>query len=103
MEPIKPLFGRSVLRYKAIMENSDWKRLLAEPGPDGHIVQLYQDADFYGEAISHFAVEGLVRGESVILVATAPNWLNISRRLENKGFHPKELFDRGQLTLLDAD
>jgi hypothetical protein len=84
------------------MESSDWKRLLADPGPDGHIVQLYQDADFYGEAISHFAAEGLVRGESIILVATQPNWMNISGRLKSKGFDIPALFDRGQLTLLDA-
>jgi hypothetical protein len=83
--------------------SSDWKQLLADPGPDGHIVQLYQDADFYSEAISHFTAEGLVRGESIILVATGPNWVNISARLENKGFHIPELFDRGQLTLLEAE
>lgn len=80
----------------------DWKNLLANPGPDGHIVQLYQDADFYGEAISHFAAEGFVRGESIILVATEPNWQNISDRLKNKGFNIAELFDCGQLTLLNA-
>lgn len=84
------------------MENTDWKHLLANPGPDGHIVQLYQDGDFYGEAISHFAAEGLIRGESIILVATGLNWLNISPRLESKGFRIPELFERGQLTLLDA-
>jgi prepilin-type processing-associated H-X9-DG protein len=83
--------------------HADWKQLLADPGPDGHIVQLYQDADFYGEAISHFAAEGLVRGESIILVATQPNWLNISSRLKGKGFDVPELLQRGQLTLLNAD
>jgi len=82
---------------------SSWKELLANPGPSGHIVQLYQDADFYGEAISHFAAEGLARGESIIIVATAPNWTNISGRLTSKGFSPAELFRRGQLTLLDAE
>lgn len=85
------------------MSNADWKHLLADPGPDGHIVQLYQDTDFYGEAISVFAAEGLARGESVILVATLPNWENISGRLERKGFRIPDLFDRGQLTFLNAD
>jgi hypothetical protein len=85
------------------MTPHSWKDLLAEPGPDGHIVQLYQDEEFYGEAISHFAAEGLVRGESIILVATKPNWKNISARLSAKGFQPDELFAQGQLTLLDAD
>lgn len=80
-----------------------WQQLLAEPGEDGHIVQLYQDDDFYGEAISHFAAEGLVRGESIILVATQPHWQNISARLRGKGFDTEQLFRHGQLTLLDAD
>ena len=85
------------------MSNTDWKRLLADPGADGHIVQLYQDPDFYGEAITHFTVEGLARGESIILVATDPNWRNISERLERKGFRTDDLFERGQLTRLNAN
>jgi hypothetical protein len=80
-----------------------WRELLADPGPDGHIVQLYQDEQFYGEAISHFAAEGLARGESIILVATAHNWENISARLTRKGFDLAELRRRGQLSVLDAD
>jgi hypothetical protein len=82
---------------------TSWRKLLAEPGEDGHIVQLYQDEDFYGEAISHFAAEGIARGESIILVATKPHWQNISHRLEGKGLDLAGLFRRGQLTLLDAD
>jgi hypothetical protein len=83
--------------------NAPWKRLLAEPGENGHIVQLYQDDEFYGEAIAHFAAEGLVRGESIILVATKPHWNIISQRLRGRGVRPEELFRAGQLTLLDAD
>ncbi|HYD55739.1 MAG TPA: MEDS domain-containing protein [Burkholderiales bacterium] len=83
--------------------NTSWRRLLSDPGEDGHVVQLYQDDDFYGEAISHFAAEGLVRGESIILVATKPHWQNISGRLRGKDFDVDALFRQGQLTLLDAD
>ena len=82
---------------------TSWRKLLSEPGENGHIVQLYQDDDFYGEAISHFAAEGLARGESIILVATQPHWKNISGRLRGKGLNPEQLFRDGQLTLLDAD
>ncbi len=80
-----------------------WKELLANPGADGHIVQLYQDDNFYGEAVSHFAAEGLVRDESIILVATQPHWENISRRLASKGLNLDDRFNQGQLTVLDAD
>lgn len=93
----------SHLCYRLAMKNQDWKYLLSHPGEDGHIVQLYTDDDFYCEAIGHFAAEGLLSGESVILVATAPNWVNISARLEGQGFNTHELMDRGQLTLLDAN
>src|SRR5262245_60441004 len=85
------------------MTTTSWKKLLAEPGDNGHIVQLYQDDDFYGEAISHFAAEGLARGESIILVATKPHWENISGRMRGKGLDVEGLFRQGQLTLLDAD
>lgn len=84
-------------------KSSSWRELLANPGPDGHIVQLYQDPDFYGEAISHFSIEGLARDESIIIVATATNWENISGRLISKGLDPTEFLRRGQLTLLNAD
>jgi hypothetical protein len=83
--------------------SSPWKELLTDPGPDGHIVQLYRDEDFYGEAISHFAAEGIAKDESVILVATKPNWANLSGRLERKGLDVATLRRRGQLTVLDAD
>ena len=82
---------------------TSWRKLLSEPGENGHIVQLYQDDDFYGEAISHFTAEGLARGESIILVATQPHWKNISGRLRGKGLDTERLFREGQLTLLDAD
>lgn len=85
------------------MVNTDWKHLLSNPGEDGHIVQLYQEADFYCDAISHFTAEGFVKGESIILVATDSNWQQISKRLESTGFNIGELFERGQLTLLDAN
>lgn len=82
---------------------TSWKELLASPGPNGHIVQLYQDAEFHGEAIGHFAAEGLIGGESIVIVATAPNWAHLSVRLLSKGFDPDELIRRGQLVLLDAE
>lgn len=82
---------------------TSWRELLADPGENGHIVQLYQDDDFYAEAISHFAAEGIARGESIILVATKPHWESISRRLGARGLDTARLFSQGQLTLLDAD
>src|SRR5258706_243514 len=80
-----------------------WKKVLAEPGPDGHIVELYQDDRFFGAAVSHFTAEGLARGDAIIIAATAPHWDNIAGRLAAQGFDPAELVRRGRLTRLDAD
>ena len=54
--------------------SSPWQTLLASPGPDGHVVQLYQDDGFFGDAVSHFAASGLAQGDAVILVATGAHW-----------------------------
>lgn len=66
-------------------------------------MQLYQDQDFFGEAVACFAAEGLARDESIILVATQPHWKNVSRRLVSRGFDVAALSRRHQLTVLDAD
>ena len=76
---------------------------MADPGPQGHVVQLYQDDDFFGEAVAHFAAEGVARDESIILVATRAHWKNISRRLVSRGLDLDTLSRRHQLTVLDAD
>lgn len=56
-------------------EPASWKELLANPGPDGHIVQLYQDVDFYGEAISR----------SPRVIRTGPRMRQASRALASVG------------------
>lgn len=83
--------------------SSSWKSLLANLGPNGHAVQLYQTEEFFGDAVSHFAAEGLVKRESLIIVATESHWDIISSRLTHKGFDIEELRRHGQLTVLDAD
>jgi DcmR-like sensory protein len=80
-----------------------WRELLTDPAQDDHVVQLYQDLEFYGEAISIFACAGLRKGESVIIVATNPHWKVIGPRIEANGFDLQGLKEQGQLTLLNAD
>ncbi len=84
-------------------KRASWKELLANPGDHEHVVQIYQDESFFGEAVSHFAAEGVARGEAVVLVPTAPHWRNISARLASRGLEPEALLRQGQLTVLDAD
>jgi len=83
--------------------SSPWQTLLAHPGPDGHLVQLYQDEGFFGEAVSHFATQGVAQGDAVILVATQPHWDLLADCLADKGLDVVALRRHGQLLLLDAD
>jgi hypothetical protein len=86
-----------------VAAESPWKRLLAEPGESCRIVQLYQDDEFYTEAIAYFAAEGLARGESIIVAATEGHWRLVADRLRKTGCELVELLRSGQLTHLDAN
>lgn len=87
----------------SLSPSEPWRDLLANPDPNGHIVQLYQDDAFFGEAITHFTAAGLSKGESVIIVATDPHWENISSRLKGRGFQVADLQRGGRLLRLDAN
>jgi hypothetical protein len=83
--------------------SSPWQTLLASPGPGGHVVQLYQDDGFFGDAVSHFAASGLAQGDAVILVATGAHWELLADCFSGKGLDVVALRRHGQLLLLDAD
>jgi hypothetical protein len=83
--------------------SSPWQTLLASLGPDGHVVQLYQDDGFFGDAVSHFVASGLAQGDAVILVATGAHWELLADCLSGKGLDVVALRRHGQLLLLDAD
>lgn len=80
-----------------------WQSLLADLGPTDHAVQIYRDDNFFGNAVYHFTAHGLLKNESIIIVATKPHWAIIAQRLQNNGFDVEELRRAGRLTLLDAD
>ena len=83
--------------------SAPWQTLLAHPGPESHLVQLYQDDAFFGEAVSHFVAQGVAQGDAVIVVATAPHWDLLADCLADKGLDVVALRRYGQLLLLDAD
>jgi len=83
--------------------SSPWQRWLAQPAPEAHLVQLYQEDGFFGEAVSHFAASGLAQGDAVILVATGAHWELLADCLTGKGLDVVALRRHGQLLLLDAD
>jgi hypothetical protein len=46
----------------------NWRELLQHPAHD-HLVQFYRDADFLGEAVTHYVREGLHLGEAALVIA----------------------------------
>jgi hypothetical protein len=84
-------------------EPEPWDRLVAEAGPNDHIVQLYQDQDFLNRAVCRFAGAAIANGEGLILVPTLTHWNAFRPRLEAEGVDVEAARDRRQLTVVDAD
>src|SRR5258706_7907297 len=80
-----------------------WDRLVADPAPCEHIVQLYQDQGFLNRAVCRFAGAALANGEGIILVPTLTHWNAFRPRLEAEGVDVQTAQARGQLTVVDAD
>lgn len=79
-----------------------WNDRLAEPLPQEHLVQLYRDVEALVDAVALYAGRGLGKGESVVLVATAPHLEAVAARLRADGFDLDDLEAWGQLTTIDA-
>jgi hypothetical protein len=81
---------------------TSWKEVLAHPGRCGHVAQVYQDGDFFLEAVCHYVASGLEQGEGVILVMRESNWAELRLRLEAAGADPSGAIARGQLHIYEA-
>jgi hypothetical protein len=75
----------------------DWPELLKHPGHD-HLVQVYRDAAFLTEAVTHYMAAGLRQGEAAIVIARPQNRRRFARRL--KDAHGLACTD---VRMLDAD
>ena len=87
----------------AVTRMEAWDQLVADPRPQDHIVQLYQEKAFLNRAVCRFVGAGLANGEGIILVSTAPHWTGFHAHLENEGVNVGAARKRGQLTVVDAD
>lgn len=82
--------------------SAGWHDVLQGPRPGDHIAQLYKDPAFLVEAVGHFVVSGLGRGEGVVLVMRQENWALLERRLQAAGADPAGARARGQLWQYEA-
>jgi hypothetical protein len=82
---------------------SPWQKLLEQPHPRGHFVQLYEaDEAALTENVGRYLWEGLRRGEGVLVIATPEHEELFSRRLDCLGVNLAELRESRQLVFCDA-
>lgn len=85
------------------MTTASWEDFLRTPAPCDHFVQLYQDEAFLGRAVFHFLGAGLAKREAVVVIATDAHGALFADRLAAAGFDVRDLVDRQQLVVLDAE
>lgn len=78
------------------------KEMLELPNVGNHYVQLYQETAQLAEAVCHFITDKLTDQEGIIIVATPDHAEIFSTSLTFRGYDPKALISKGQLTFLDA-
>jgi hypothetical protein len=82
--------------------NASWRALLASPPGSAHVVQIYDAHDFLASAVTHFAAEGLHRGEAVLLYGTGEHLRAVRSRLCGVGIDVDAAARNRQLALNDV-
>ncbi len=76
--------------------------LLDNPGPEGHIVQLYgKDDRLLIRNLARYLAEGLRRGEGLLVIATPEHSGSVARLLREDAAYSKAVLE-GRLVFLDA-
>jgi hypothetical protein len=82
---------------------SPWQRLLEQPHPRGHLVQLYEaDESALTKNVGHYLWEGLRQGDGVLVIATPEHEDLFCRQLESFGAELAVLRERRQLVFCNA-
>jgi hypothetical protein len=71
-------------------------------GPSEHSVQLFDSSKSLVDTVSSFLVNGLERGENVLLVATPEHREMLARRFDHSGWTVRTLIAANRLVVLDA-
>ena len=82
--------------------SASWKEVLTHLRPGDHVAQVYQDPEFFLDAVSHHVSSGLELGEGVILIMRDANWSSLEQRLQTGGADPAGAIARGQLHIYEA-
>jgi len=82
---------------------SSWEDLLQTAEPEGHFVQFY-DADerYFAKSVSRYLLNGLQRGDGILVIATKAHRDAFVRRLRGSAVDPDAAIRQGTFLLLDA-
>lgn len=67
-----------------------------------HVVQLFDSSKSLADSVARFLIDGLERGENVLLVATPEHRELLTRRLDEAGWMVRTLIAANRLVVLDA-
>jgi hypothetical protein len=82
---------------------SPWEKLLEQPHPKGHLVQLYTATPgSLVQNVGRYLFEGARRGDGLLVVSTTAHQKLFRERLHALGADPVDLTNRNQLVFLDA-
>ena len=85
------------------MLRSPWDKLLEMPGPQGHMVQLYDENEqALARNVGEYFREGLKRGEGLLLIAAKDHREAFLQQLEDLGVDPQAAMQKHGLVALDA-
>lgn len=81
-----------------------WEKLLENPPPHGHVVQLYDENNdrLLTRNVTRYLSEGLKRGDGLLVIAARKHTEAFDRHLEKMGAQPALAVRRGRLIFLDA-
>ena len=91
--------GKEVTQW----EKSDRQVFWGEIAPCDHLVQIYENDAVFLQTLEGFASDGFLKGESVIIIATAQHLVLLNDRLKAQGFDLEALMGTGQYITEDAE
>jgi hypothetical protein len=81
-----------------------WEKLLDNPQPRAHVVQLYEENNdrLLARNVGRYFSEGLKRGDGLLAIATREHIEAFDRQLLKVGAEPAEAVRNGRFAVLDA-
>lgn len=93
---------------KEFSEVKDWEKshfqiFWGEIAPEEHLLQVYENEKVFLDTLEGFAGDGILKGERVIIIASAVHLTQLNARLRYQNFRLDELIDNGGYVTMNAE